>query len=245
MIFCATTPALSWGRMGHDAIAYIAENHLKKSTQKHIARYLDHPIVYYATWMDDYRATAPYAFTTHWHTGSVDAAFNSTAQSRIEGRDCVEAIEQAIAKLQHYKTLDDSTVVVNLKYIIHLAGDMHCPSHVHYPNTHSFDVKYKGYTLSYHSVWDSAVLGATQVWSASDYPALLDHCTSDTICTICAGTPADWFHETAVACRPIYDWATPGSTLNKDFFNRSRTLCEAQILKAGLRLAYLLNTLFE
>ena len=63
--------AFGWGKMGHDAIAYIAECNLTPRAKRNIARYLDHSIVYYASWMDKYRDTPE--FRNVEHVSYVDA----------------------------------------------------------------------------------------------------------------------------------------------------------------------------
>lgn len=42
--------AFGWGKMGHDAIAYIAECNLTPKAKKTIEKILGHSIVYYATY---------------------------------------------------------------------------------------------------------------------------------------------------------------------------------------------------
>ena len=39
----------------------------------------------------------------------------------------LQCIEEAISRLKDYRSLDDSTVLVSIKYLVHLVGDMHCP----------------------------------------------------------------------------------------------------------------------
>lgn len=40
--------------------------------------------------------------------------------------DAVRQLTRAIERLRNYRELSDSTVNVNLKYVIHLVGEMHC-----------------------------------------------------------------------------------------------------------------------
>lgn len=126
----------AFGLAGHAAIACIAEHHLTPRARANIMRYTDHrSIVYYASWMDEWRRSKGYEFTTHWHAGTVDAEFRSTPAVREASGakgDCVVAVEQSIALLSEYDKLDDSTVLVHIKYLVHLLGDMHCPTHVYY-----------------------------------------------------------------------------------------------------------------
>lgn len=41
-------------------------------------------------------------------------------------------LTRAIERLRNYRELSDSTVNVNLKYVIHLVGEMHCPGHIYF-----------------------------------------------------------------------------------------------------------------
>ena len=121
----------AFGLAGHAAIACIAEHHLTPRARANIMRYTDHrSIVYYASWMDEWRRSKGYEFTTHWHAGTVDAEFRSTPAVREASGakgDCVVAVEQSIALLSEYDKLDDSTVLVHIKYLVHLVADILCP----------------------------------------------------------------------------------------------------------------------
>lgn len=46
--------------------------------------------------------------------------------------DAVRQLTRAIERLRNYRELSDSTVNVNLKYVIHLVGEMHCPGHIYF-----------------------------------------------------------------------------------------------------------------
>lgn len=238
--------AFAWGRVGHTAIAYIAECHLTPKTQKTIAQYLDHPIVYYATWMDENRRTAAYGFTTHWHVASVDSTLHYTPKG--DG-DAVRLLESAIQTLQNYRSQDDSTVAVNLKYIIHLVGDMHCPVHINYPNHRGFSVTFGGERMSYHAVWDEYVVASRHTWGYMEWQHELDKATPKQIAQIQSGSPRDWEHESAVYCEKIYSLASPNQTFDdaarNDFLNAAQPIAEHQILYAGYRLAAVLNALFD
>ena len=163
---CATQNLFAWGRLGHATVARIAEEHLTKKARANLDKWLDgESIVYYASWMDEWRRSKGYEFTTHWHAGTVDAEFRSTPAVREASGakgDCVVAVEQSIALLSEYDKLDDSTVLVHIKYLVHLLGDMHCPTHVYYyPDNMTlgkFPVKLHGVETNYHKIWDGQLL---------------------------------------------------------------------------------------
>ena len=118
--------AYGWGNEGHDAVAYIAECNLNKKAKKTIEKYLgNHSIVYYASWMDYYRDTPPYKHTTVWHMARVDKNLYYTDAVKSPKGDAVSALEESIEMLKNYKNLDDSTVAVRLKYIIHILSLIH------------------------------------------------------------------------------------------------------------------------
>lgn len=244
--FIFSTNTFAWGRMGHDAIAYIAECNLTKNAKKNIEKYLDRSIVYYASWMDEYRETPEYKHTTVWHGAPVDKDYYYTDELKKPTGDAIQGLEGAIEILKNYKSQDDSTVVANLKYIIHLVGDMHCPVHIKYPDVKmNFNITLNGKEYSYHAVWDSQIIEMKHRWGYMEWQHQLDRCTKEEKAEIMKGTPREWFHESAVNCRKIYDLATPGSAQGKDFLNATQPLAESQILKAGYRLAAVLNQLFD
>lgn len=250
LLIVLSLPSFAWGREGHEAIAKIADNHLKKSTKKKIEKYLGgRSIVYYAKWMDDYRHTPEYKFTTKWHVARVDENLKYIPHHQ-EG-DAVLAINQAINVLKNYKSESDSTVAVNIKYLLHLVGDMHCPSHIYYKGINqNFYVDFGGgyvkprQKIKIHTVWDEAAIQATRIWGLSDWAWELDRVSAKEVKKIVKGTPQYWLEESAERCIIQFDMAKPDQNIAQDFVNEAMPLIETQILYAGLRLASLLNSLF-
>jgi hypothetical protein len=248
----APRPALAWSQPGHNAVAAIAEANLTPAARATIENYLgDRSIVYYAMWADDHRHTPEYKYTAKWHFAKVDAQFRHVPESPHRG-DAVTAVTKAAAALAggKYKKLPAEKVALNIKLLVHIVGDMHCPGHVDYPDdkTSFFDVWLNGYKTTYHTVWDNNVPG-TRKWSHTEWTQQLNRLKKDKIAAITAGTPADWFSETARDCAIIYEWAHPGEKLERndytDFMNKAVPLAESQIQKAGYRLARILNDIFD
>lgn len=246
LLMCGT--ASGWGREGHETIAKIADNNLKPSVKKKLESYLGHSIVYYAKWMDDYRHTKEYGFTSNWHACTVDEDLKYVPQP--DG-DAVYGLNQAIGALKDYRNLPDSTVIVNIKYILHLAGDLHCPSHIAYRGrNYSFKVDFGGGYIkprvktNIHSVWDYYAIQSCRIWSVSEYAEELDRLSKKEIKAIVKGTPQDWLEGNAERCLVQLDLAHPGDRLQQDFVNAAMPLIETQMLYAGYRLAHILNNLF-
>ena len=244
------SPAFSWGREAHETVARIAENNLHHSAKKKIENYLgDHSIVYYAKWMDEFRHTPEYSFTHKWHVVSVDENLKYLPSGA--GGDAVYGIKQAIELLRQYKNLPDSTVAVNIKYLIHLVGDMHCPSHVKYlGRNQDYNVLFGGgyikpvQELTIHRVWDEAAIQSSRIWSISEWANELDRKSAKEIKTIVAGSPEEWLADNASRCIIQFDMSAPGGNIAQDFVNEALPLIETQILYAGYRLAAVLNGIF-
>ncbi len=241
--------AFAWGQNGHDAVAAIAEANLTPKAKATIEGYLGgRSIIYYSSWMDHYRRTPEYKHTSQWHTAPVDDKFFHTDAVAREGGDAITAVNQAIKDLADYKALPAATVALNIKFLVHLLGDMHCPVHVKYTTIKTnFSVHINGKKVTYHSVWDGNAVDAHK-WGYMEWVHQMNRLAPDEIARVTAGTPADWFHQTALDSRVIYEWVKPDTKLDgndyKDFLNQAAPLAESQIQKAGYRLAKVLNDCF-
>ena len=132
ILFVAISQQLTsaWNRVGHDAVAYIAECHLTPRAKANIERYLDgRSIVYYASWLDLVRMTPEYGHTYKWH-GSTVTPECRYIHRKSGNKDAVIASDMTIEKLRDHRNMTDSAVAVDIKILIHIIDDMHCPSHV-------------------------------------------------------------------------------------------------------------------
>jgi len=248
----------AWGGIGHKVIARIAERHLTPQAQANIDKYMDHSIVEYSTWMDMWRTAPGYEMTTWWHMGTVDENGEPCGTIRPNGDgDALPQLINAIDRLKDgkWRELSDSTVNVNIKYIVHIIGDMHCPAHIFFSDLPGgrenrygwFRLNYKGTRQSYHGLWDGASLGDVHPdwgWDIEMYTDNFDTFDEQSRRKMSAGTPTDWMRECGRECRVIYDWAKPDDTIDTQFFIDHKELSQSQVVKAGYRLARTLNEIF-
>ena len=256
LMLCAGTAAFAWGGREHRLIAYIAEAHLTPRTRQVLDRYLDQSIVEYSTWMDRYRTAPGYEITTYWHMVTIDKDGSVPPEPlRPNGDgDAVRQLTRAIERLRSYRELSDSTVNVNLKYVIHLVGEMHCPGHIYFadlpggmdaPRHYDFFLlKYKGKEVTYHWVWDGSVSRQYPDWTEEDFRRELDKWPAEKQRAVGEGTPADWALECARSCRVVYDWAKPDD-IDEGFLREHGALPVDQALRGAYRLARVLNDLFD
>ena len=112
----------------------------------------------------------------------------------------------------------------------------------------SFKFELNGRKCAFHGFWDTEALELNHRWGYEDYRYQLDRCPKSERRALAAGTPREWAAENARNCRVIYDWIKPGDTLDKArtsaYLMTVQPLAEAQVLKAGYRLARILNEIF-
>ena len=243
----ATVPALGWGQKGHDVTAYIAECHLTPKAAEQIDKVLDgHSLVYYANWLDNASHTPEYAYTKTWHYLNIDEGKMLETMPRNANGDVLVAVMTIYEKLKA-GGLSHEEEQFNLKMLIHLVGDMHCPMHTGHLSDlggNNRPVALFGRPTNLHSIWDTGIVEAAHKWSYTEWQQQIDRGNRD-IDEIQAGTPTDWVLETQQICNDVYEKTPEGSKVSYDYVNEYAPVVEQQFLRGGLRLARLLNEIYR
>jgi hypothetical protein len=254
----------AWGRLGHAAIAYIAEQHLTPEAKANLDKLLDgKSIVDYASYMDDYRAemlvdlgynpTNGKRMHTLPHTFTVDKSDKVMRGNRLPHKKYFENslyyIEQSTQRLNRQMgKMDDSTRLACIKIIVHCIGDMHCPGHVrYYPDNQGigqFKVTLNGKELKYHALWDTQIVQALGLKNFTDLAHLLDNYSAEQQQEVTEGNIYDWGREIATVSESIYK-VKEGDALGDEFLDEYKPLAAEQLTKAGYRLAKVLNDIFD
>ncbi len=249
-ILCLSTTlqALAWGQMGHDVTAYIAERNLSKKTTKAVRELLDgHSLVYYSSWLDNASNTEEYRHTKTWHYRNIDEGKTLETMPLNENGDVVRATEQLVSDLKSGK-LSRKEQKVALMMLIHLVGDLHCPMHAGRlsdlgGNRHA--VFFFGHKTNLHSLWDTALISSAHKWDYQGWWEQLDIIDKKEKKAIQQGTPLEWFAASAEEAAYIYEQTPVNSKLSYDYVTKFAPLAERQLLYAGLRLAGLLNEIYN
>ena len=240
--------ALAWGQKGHDVTAYIAEKHLTRKAAIKIEKVLNgHSPVYYSNWLDNASNTPEYAYSKTWHYLNVDEGYTLETMPKNPDGDVLTAVTAIYDKLRK-GGLSPEEEELNLRMLIHLVGDMHCPMHTGRLSDRGGNqrpVTFFGSPTNLHSIWDTALVEAAHKWSYTEWQQQIDRLPAKEVAAIQQGTPADWIAETVAICSDVYDRTPEGAKISYDYVAEAAPLIEQQFLRGGLRLARLLNELYR
>lgn len=276
VLILASLPAFSWG-WEHRFIDYIAQEHCTPATRAVLDRYLDVPLNNVAVWMDHFKVRAwadedfsgapEYTFHSLDHAVCVDENFRPLDFSnRPEGNGT--AYRQYIIcmdKLSGYKDMPDSAVVVNLKLLLHIIADVHCPGHILYsydrntPDMMGGGIA-RGYGIWQHKCDDGKVRTLHAILDATEgchkefnknlelWRQYIDGRYWASRTEMIAGDMADYIEDAARRSKVVDTWLSPGEPVNLSAFyteHSHESLLTYLHAAAAYRTAHILNTIFD
>ena len=245
----ASLNAFGWGQKGHDVTAYIAENHLTPTTYKAVTDLLDgKSMVYWANWLDNASHTPEYAYSKTWHYKNIDDGIAFAEAPLHPDGDIVRAIYGQVEILKDPNaTREDKQLA--LKILEHVMGDIHQPMHMGHASDlggNRWTVNYFGKDTNLHSVWDSSVPESAHKWTYTEWNNQINRATPEMIeIYLMDGTPEKWGQETYAICQQVYAKTPQGTKISYDYISEWTPVVEDQFLKGGLRLADILNSIFD
>ena len=251
MLLTALLPLLlpnalyAWGPIGHRAIGQVAAQHLSPKARKAVQRLLaGQSLAMASTWMDEVRSDSSYDHVRDWHWVTIpDGGTYATSEKNPDG-DAVEAIER-LKVLLRSDTVSPTRKAEALRFLIHLIGDLHQPLHVGRGDDkggNDFQVQWMKKGSNLHRVWDSGLLELQEL-SYTELAAGLRTPSKVELRAWAQGSTAQWAEE-ALLLRPRVYSVERGAELGYAYSYANWPLVREQLLKAGIRLAAVLNEVF-
>ncbi len=249
LIFLAVTQSvMAWGKKGHDVIAYIAECHLSERALERVTEVLDgRTMVYYSSWMDRASNTPKYSYSKPWHYFNMDRRESVAEAKRSKKGDLLSALNE-IEKSLRSGELSKEQEKIALMMFIHLVGDMHQPMHLGEPDNEgggTIPVVYFVESTNLHALWDYHLIEGVYSWSYTEWQIQIDRASDDEEAKITAGSYLDWLEETHEITKLAYRKTPAETRVFYSYIDEFRPIVEQQFLYAGLRLAYLLNSIYK
>ncbi len=203
-------------------------------------------MVYWSNWLDNASHTPQYAYTKTWHYKNVDKGVAYDRALLEPKGDVVVALKKLMDDLSD-RSASDIQKALALKMFIHLVGDLHNPMHMGHRTDlggNHWAVRFFNRETNLHAIWDTDVIEYGHKWSHTEWAEELDRIDKAKMQEMCQGTFDDWACETMQSASEIYAATPQDSKLSYDYLSQWVPVVERQLLRGGLRLAYLLNKIF-
>lgn len=237
----------AWGSKGHALVAEVAFNYMDENTKKEVLKYLNGMTIEdAANWMDNVKSDHSYDYMRAYHYVNFD---KGAKVLETEGDNIIFQLNTTIKELQNKEKLSKEEINLKIKILFHLIGDLHQPLHVGYGadkggNTMQINYNFRGTNL--HSLWDSGIIEYKKIslpdclnankYSVNEMRALQ---YIDVV---------SWATDSRAYLPQAYKTGgnkTGGNKINDEYVDACVPLIENQILKAGIRLAGVLNEVFK
>ncbi len=233
-----------WGATGHRVTGLVAYNHLNKKAKKRLQEVLgQESLAIASTWMDDIRSDSTYDYASDFHWVTIETGQTYEQSKKNKNGDIVMTLERVVAELKSGK-LDRVSEIRELKFLIHLMGDLHQPLHVGCCDDaggNKVQVKWFGGNSNLHRVWDSDIIDGTRL----SYTELAESLGTPDVATVKkwqSGTVRDWAYESMTYRKQVYDIGN--GNLGYAYSYKNLPLVRERLLVAGVRLAGVLNDIY-
>lgn len=239
--------AADWGQTGHRVIGQVAQQHLTPTTAQAITELLNgQSLAFVSTYADEIRSDESFRRYAPWHYVNIplDKKYGEVAPN--PKGDVVQAIKNCIQVLQDPDS-DKDDKAFHLRLLVHFIGDVHQPMHVGRAEDrggNDIAIYWFGKKSNLHRLWDSQLIDHYQM-SYTELAQNLPYYEADNLKEIVETPLLDWVAESQYHAKDIYAQTQPEQRLGYTYHYQYFGLVRDRLQKAGLRLAYILNEIFD
>lgn len=239
--FLLPKDAFAWGKTGHNLVAEVAFSYLSENTKTKVLLRLNGMNISEASnWMDNIKKDKSCDYMKQWHYVNFDKddSVNEYCQENVIAELC-----NAINNLSD-KNLNNAQITENLLVVFHLIGDIHQPLHVGYgadKGGNDVQIFFNNKGSNLHSFFDSGIIEYKKI--------TLDDVLKSNIFTtaqyqeIKNSDAVTWATESRSFLDQIYK-VNP-KNIDDVYIEANANIIKKRILLAGIRLAKILNDVFE
>ncbi len=236
-----------WGQTGHRVVGEVASNHLTKKTKKELNKLLNGmSLAVASTFADEIKSERSFDTYRPWHY--VNIPFDKTYHEIVpnEKGDIIMGIEHCIRVLKDVESSNEDKAFY-LKLLIHFVGDLHQPLHLGLEEDkggNDIQVRWFNEGTNLHRVWDSNMIDSYQM-TYTELTHNLPRITKEEKQKIQNGTLLEWLEQERELTKKIYKSAEIGEKLGYRYMYDHFSTLKSQLQKGGLRLAKILNEIFD
>ncbi|WP_317898499.1 S1/P1 nuclease [Aurantibacillus circumpalustris] len=235
----------SWNHQGHRLVALIARSQLDDKVIETINFYLKGMSWEDAAcWMDDVHNDAKYEEMKTWHYVNIekDKTYVQTKENNI-----INKLEYCLRMLEYRIYQPEDVVHETLKVLFHLVGDIHQPLHCGYSDDRGGN-EVRLYLIqketNLHKVWDREIIDNKNIdiWRCAKVLVGMNLSLKKKT-EIEKIDILGWANESRILLPSLY--ITNGNKIDQHYLEVNTPIVESQLIKAGLRLAAILNRYFK
>ncbi len=251
-LLCLLPLALSasepiWGPTGHRVVGQVAGEHLSRKARRAVAKLLDgQSLAEAATFGDDIKSDTLYRRFSAWHYVNIPADQRYPEAVHAPGGDIVKGIEHCISVLKDPNAPSEEQAFY-LKLLLHFIGDLHQPLHVGRQEDkggNDIQLQWFGEGTNLHRVWDSNLIDSYGM-SYTELAGNLPRVSKKQVAEIQEGSLLAWVGENQDLASELYGSAETGQKLSYPYRYVWWDTVERQLLLGGLRLAAVLNAIYD
>lgn len=248
--FCLPVSSFGWGMLGHRIVGEIADSYLTPRAKAAIQKILGtESIAMASNWADFIKSDSAYEYLSSWHYVNINQGFTKNQLQEYLRKDTTTdlytKINFLIKELKN-KQLSMDKKRMYLKLLIHFAGDAHQPLHAgHHDDQggNKINMSWFGSPTNFHRVWDEQLVNFQQL-SYTEYSNALNHTTPKQRLEWQKQPVSEWIIESYQIAQQLYSEVKPDQKLSYGYNYEHIQILNERLLKAGVRLAGLLNQLF-
>ncbi len=237
-----------WGNTGHRAVGEIATKHLSKKAQKEIKLILEgKSLAFVSTFGDEIKSDNKYRKFDPWHYVNIEPGKETyDAETANPEGDLLMALRKCKAVLQD-KNASREEKEFYLKMLVHFMGDLHQPFHAgrgEDKGGNDIKVSWFNEASNIHQVWDSDMINSYQM-SYTELAENTDDLTPERIREIEEGNFETWMYESKALSEKTYASVQAGDKLGYRYMYVWFPVVRDQLHKGGIRLAHVLNEIYQ
>ena len=238
-------PAFAWGIKGHRLIALIAKSQLSDTVIENVDYYLKGMSWEDAAcWMEKAEANPAYDYMKPWHFFILKAD-NTLVQPKDQ--NLIFKLEFCIRMLQFRQIQTLATMHEILKTVFNLIGDLHQPLHCGSADDNAgqyVKLTYMGKETTLHQLWDEAIIEEKKmdIWHCSKVLVGMNLSSRKRL-DLEKFEIVNWMNDTKTVLPEVYK--LNAGKADQAYIDHSAAVIETQLVKAGLRLAAILNKYFR
>ena len=237
--------ALAYGQTGHRVVGLVAEQHLSKKARKKVLQILaNNSLAEVANFMDDVKSDHAYDHTHDWHWVTIpNGQQYEQTQKNLHG-DVIMKIEEIVLALKGGK-LNPAQEQENLKFLVHLVGDLHQPLHVGTGEDmggNNVKLQWFSQNSNLHRVWDSDIIEGKDL-SYTELASFLGEPTKAQVKSWQTNNVRAWATEMMIYRPQVYAIPQDGKLGYRYSYDNFNTI-QKLLLQSGIRLAGLLNEIY-